>query len=90
MSEQQPAERKGGSQERRRQELVAAAFHQIAERGFEGLRTRDIAARAGVKTVVLTPLPASSDPKDSFQRFAEEVKKQFTGPVLIAKDLMEF
>jgi AcrR family transcriptional regulator len=27
---------------------VEAAFSQIAERGFEGLRTRDIAARAGV------------------------------------------
>lgn len=27
---------------------MEAAFHQIAERGFEGLRTRDIAARAGV------------------------------------------
>lgn len=39
---------KGAGQEKRRQELVAAAFHQIAERGFEGLRTRDIAARAGV------------------------------------------
>ena len=35
-------------QEKRRQELVEAAFHQIAERGFEGLRTRDIAARARV------------------------------------------
>lgn len=32
----------------RREELVGAAFHQIAERGFEGLRTREVAARAGV------------------------------------------
>jgi AcrR family transcriptional regulator len=48
LSETLPALRKGPGQERRRQELVEAAFHQIAERGFEGLRTRDIAARAGV------------------------------------------
>jgi ribonuclease BN (tRNA processing enzyme) len=49
-----------------------------------------MAARAGVKTVVLSHLPASSDPKDDYKRFAEQVKKQFTGPVLIANDLMEF
>jgi AcrR family transcriptional regulator len=42
------AERKVGTQEKRRQELVEAAFHLIAERGFEGLRTRDIAAAAGL------------------------------------------
>ena len=48
MSQTEPVLKRGPSQERRRQELVEAAFHQIAERGFEGLRTRDIAARAGV------------------------------------------
>jgi len=49
-----------------------------------------IAARAGIKTVVLTHLPATADPKDEYDRFAEQVKKQFSGQVLIAKDLMEF
>ena len=49
-----------------------------------------IAARAGVKTVVLTHLPATADPKDEYKRFAEQVKKHFSGQVLIAKDLMEF
>lgn len=39
--------------ERRRQELVDAAFHQIAERGFEGLRTRDVAAEVGVNIATL-------------------------------------
>jgi AcrR family transcriptional regulator len=33
--------------------LVRAAFDLIAERGFEGLRTRDIAARAGVNIATL-------------------------------------
>src|ERR1700686_1866167 len=33
--------------ERRREELVRAAFNQIAERGFEGLRTREVAAEGG-------------------------------------------
>ena len=43
-----------------------------------------LAARANVKTVVLTHL------NDDYVPFAEEVKKHFSGPVLIAKDLMEF
>jgi AcrR family transcriptional regulator len=47
------AERRGAGQERRRQQLVQAAFHQIAERGFEGLRTRDVAAEAGVNIATL-------------------------------------
>ena len=37
----------------RRQELVAAAYQQIARLGFEGLRTRDVAAAAGVNVATL-------------------------------------
>src|SRR4030081_825683 len=40
-------------QERRREELVQAAFNQIAERGFEGLRTREVAAEVGVNIATL-------------------------------------
>jgi len=39
--------------EKRRQELVAAAFDQIAEHGFEGLRTRDVADAVGVNIATL-------------------------------------
>ena len=39
--------------EKRRQELVAAAYRQIAERGFEGLRTREVAAEVGVNIATL-------------------------------------
>ena len=37
----------------RREELVAVAFRQLAERGFEGLRTRDVAGAAGVNVATL-------------------------------------
>ncbi len=37
----------------RRQDLVAAAYQQIARLGFEGLRTRDVAAAAGVNVATL-------------------------------------
>ncbi|HEY3642784.1 MAG TPA: MBL fold metallo-hydrolase [Xanthobacteraceae bacterium] len=47
-----------------------------------------MAARAGVKTVVLTHLTAKPD--DDYTAWVSEVKKYFPGQVLIAKDLMEF
>lgn len=37
----------------RRQALVRAAFNQIADRGFEGLRTREVAAEVGVNIATL-------------------------------------
>ena len=39
--------------EDRRRALVASAFRQIAEHGFEGLRTREVAADAGVNIATL-------------------------------------
>ena len=39
--------------EDREQALVQAAFNQIAERGFEGLRTRDVAAGVGLNIATL-------------------------------------
>src|SRR5215472_11400785 len=39
--------------DRRRQSLVRAAFEAIAAEGFEGLRTRSVAARAGVNIATL-------------------------------------
>ena len=39
--------------ETRSEELVLAAYRQIAERGFEGLRTRDVAAEVGVNVATL-------------------------------------
>jgi AcrR family transcriptional regulator len=37
----------------RRQDLIAAAYQQVARVGFEGLRTRDVAAAAGVNVATL-------------------------------------
>jgi len=41
------------TKEDRQQALVAAAYHQIAEHGFEGLRTREVAAQVGVNIATL-------------------------------------
>jgi ribonuclease BN (tRNA processing enzyme) len=48
-----------------------------------------IATKAGVKTVILTHL--SPHPQgDDDTPWAEQVRKHFSGQVVIAKDLMEF
>jgi ribonuclease BN (tRNA processing enzyme) len=55
------------------------------------LSTEDVgklAARAAVKAVVLSHLTWKAD--DDYSTWADEVKKHFSGPVFIAKDLKEF
>src|SRR6202048_3622439 len=47
------AQKPAASREDRRQALVRAAFNQVAERGFEGLRTREVAAEVGVNIATL-------------------------------------
>jgi ribonuclease BN (tRNA processing enzyme) len=48
-----------------------------------------MAARAGVKTVVLSHLTRRPG-SDDYTPWADEVRKYFSGEVLVAKDLMEF
>jgi AcrR family transcriptional regulator len=54
-SRARPATRKPNARivDRRRRDLLDATFALIAEKGFEGLRTRDVAARAGVNIATL-------------------------------------
>jgi ribonuclease BN (tRNA processing enzyme) len=61
-----------------------------ATQGHMGLEVvGKMAARAKVKTLVLSHLSARVG-TDDYTPWAEEVKKHFSGQVLIAKDLMEF
>src|SRR5215471_8593747 len=74
------------------QVMTAEEQARIKRQMAEGhLSTEDvgkIAARAAVKTVVLSHLTWKAD--DDYSTWADEVKKHFSGPVLIAKDLREF
>jgi AcrR family transcriptional regulator len=65
----------GTQGEQRRQSLVEAAYHLIAAGGFEQLRTRDIAARAGVNIATLHYYFASKE--DLVQGVVEYLLKQF-------------
>jgi ribonuclease BN (tRNA processing enzyme) len=49
-----------------------------------------MAAKAGVKAVVMTHLGPSINPDDDYQRFVARAKKYYSGPITIAKDLMKF
>jgi ribonuclease BN (tRNA processing enzyme) len=49
-----------------------------------------MAAAAGVRTVVMTHLGPTIDPADDYQRYVDEAKKYFSGPIVLAKDLMRF
>jgi ribonuclease BN (tRNA processing enzyme) len=49
-----------------------------------------MASRANVKAVVLTHIPATTNPNDDYLRFGEQVKQQFSGQVFIASDLKEY
>jgi ribonuclease BN (tRNA processing enzyme) len=62
----------------------------IAEEHLAPEQVGAMAAQAGVKTVVLTHLPSTIDPKDEYQRFADTVSTLFSGKVLVARDLAEF
>ena len=49
----QPATAPRAPADERRQALVRAAYHQIAARGFEGLRTREVAQEVGLNVATL-------------------------------------
>jgi len=49
-----------------------------------------MATAAGVKAVVMTHLSPSVDPNDDYERYIDEAKKFYSGPITLAKDLMKF
>jgi ribonuclease BN (tRNA processing enzyme) len=49
-----------------------------------------MAAAAGVKSVVLTHFAPTVDPEDDYLRYVEDVKKFYSGPGSVAMDLMQF
>jgi ribonuclease BN (tRNA processing enzyme) len=81
---------KNGRWERMSREEQASFDHHMKEEHLSPDEVGKMASRAAVKTVVLTHIPATSDPKDEYKRYADAVKKFFSGQVLIAKDLMQF
>src|SRR5215472_9994468 len=74
------------------QVMAAEEQERIKRQMTQGhLSTADVgemATRAGVKTVILTHLTFKAD--DDYAAWVADVKKHFSGDVLVAKDLKEF
>ena len=74
------------------QAMIPSEQAGIQRQATQGHMTPEIigktAARAGVKTVVLSHL--TYKPDGNYSAVAEEVRQYFSGQVLIAKDLAEF
>jgi ribonuclease BN (tRNA processing enzyme) len=49
-----------------------------------------MAAKASVKAVVMSHIAPTLNPGDDYQRYIEEARKYYSGPITIAKDLMRF
>ncbi len=76
------------------QAMAPAEQEGITRQATQGHMTLEIigkmAARASVKTVVLSHLSARADGTDNYTPWVAEVKQHFSGQILVAKDLMEF
>jgi ribonuclease BN (tRNA processing enzyme) len=65
----------------------------MRQAAYGHMTTRDIgemATRAKIKAVVLTHLTPRGDGNDDYSAWADEVKRYYSGPVTVAKDLMAF
>jgi hypothetical protein len=47
-----------------------------------------MAAKRGVKAVLMTHLVATIEPNDNYRRYVDGAKRYFSGPIILAKDLM--
>jgi ribonuclease BN (tRNA processing enzyme) len=50
----------------------------------------EMAARAGVKKLIMTHLLPTTIPKDDYERYKTEAAQYFKGEIFVAKDLMSF
>jgi ribonuclease BN (tRNA processing enzyme) len=71
-------------------EQQARAIRRQVEEHITPEEIGKMATRANVKTVVLSHFLPATDPKDDYERWGEQVKKHFSGRVVVAKDLVEF
>ncbi len=65
-------------------------LHHMHEEHVTPEEVGQMAAKAGVRAVVMTHLSPSVDPNDDYQRYVDRAKKYYSGPITLAKDLMKF
>jgi hypothetical protein len=65
-------------------------LHHMREEHLTPEDVGKMAAKAGVKAVVVTHLSPTVIPNDDYQRYIDVAKKLYAGPITLAKDLMKF
>jgi ribonuclease BN (tRNA processing enzyme) len=81
---------KAGSWQSMSPDQQTAFMRHIVEEHLTPEEVGKMAARANVKKVILTHLTLTVTENDDYQRLVPEVKKFFSGEVVVAKDLMTF
>jgi ribonuclease BN (tRNA processing enzyme) len=71
-------------------EMQQGSIRHMVEEHVTPTQVGEMAARAGVKTVILTHIGAGMNLNDDYQRYADQVKQKFSGQVFVASDLKEF
>lgn len=71
-------------------EQQTAFMNHVTEEHLSPEEVGKMAAQARVKKVILTHLPATVNEDDDYQHFIPDVKKFYSGDVVVAKDLMKF
>ena len=83
-------QKKNGSWQAKSAEEQASWIRHMQDEHVTPEQVGQMAAAAGVKTVVLTHFTPTVNPKDEYERYIGEVKKSFSGTIVLAKDLMRF
>src|SRR3954463_7182810 len=82
--------KKNGAWQKKTQEEKDGFIRHMREEHVTPEEVGQMAAKAGVKAVVLTHLSPTVDPKEDYGRYPAAVRKFFNGPISIAKDLQKF
>jgi ribonuclease BN (tRNA processing enzyme) len=82
--------KRNGSWQARTPESQKRWMYHMTEEHITPENGGKIAAKAGVKTLIMSHLPPTINPKDDYQRYVDAAKKYFSGRIIVAKDLMEF
>ena len=82
--------KRNGSWQAKTPEAQKGWMHHMTQEHITPEEAGKIAAKAGVKTLVMSHLPPTVNMSDDFQRYVDAARKHFSGRIVVAKDLMVF
>ena len=82
--------KKNGAWQKKTKEEQDGFLRHMHEEHVTPEEVGQMAAKAGVKAVVMTHLSPTVNPKEDYRRYPAAAKKFYPGPISIAKDLQKF